>query len=451
MKSLFFKKTQQFFSFIFILIIFFSRLSFAQTKENIKINFPVQKYSLKNGLTVLLHQDNTTPLISYHTWYKVGSRDEYQGVTGAAHMLEHMMFKGSKKYSGNEFDRILHENGIINNAFTTYDYTGFYQNLPSSKLELMMQLEVDRMSQLLLREEDLTSEREVVKEERRWRVDNNPIMSLLELTMATVFKVHTYKNPVIGTMKDISNYNVETLRSFYQTYYVPNNAVVVLAGDIKINETKRLIEKYYGSLPFKDLPVRKVIKEPTQTVQYNAKLKKTVQNSSFNLSFQSVPQNHPDMYAMDLICQILGGGNSSRLHKRLVDKKQIATSTNCSHFNMQDHGMLNVYVSMKPSLPIDEALNLVYNDIYILRNNPVSEKELERAKILSIKAIVDSLKTIDGKARALATSEITTGNYENILNDFNKYLAVTPEELKSVASKYLNQNQRSVVVLEPKQ
>ncbi len=435
---------------LFLGCLFYSFFCFSQKKELAKINFTAQKYSLKNGLTVILYQDNTIPMVSYHTWYKVGSRDEFNGVTGAAHMLEHMMFKGSKKYSGQEFERILHENGIINNAFTTYDYTGFYQNLPSSKLELMMQLEVDRMSQLLLKEEDLLSEREVVKEERRWRVDNNPLMSLFELTMATVFKNHNYKNPVIGSMKDISNYTTDILRSFYQTYYVPNNAVLVLAGDFKLNEVKRLIERYYGSLEAKPMAERIYKKEPLQTIQFNARMKKEVQGLSFNLAFQSVPQNHRDMFAMDLICQMLGGGSSSRLHKRLINYKQVATSSYCMHLNMQDQGVLILHVSMKPGQLMEGALNTVYNEVYSVRNFLVKESELEKAKILSIKSVVDSLRTIDGKARALATSEITTGNHESILNDIQSYQKVTPEEIKEVASKYLNQNQRSIVVLEAK-
>lgn len=430
--------------------LFYSFFCFSQKRELAKINFTAQKYSLKNGLTVILYQDNTIPMVSYHTWYKVGSRDEYNGVTGAAHMLEHMMFKGSKKYSAQEFERILHENGITNNAFTTYDYTGFYQNLPSSKLELMMQMEVDRMSQLSLKEEDLLSEREVVKEERRWRVDNNPLMSLFELTMATVFKNHNYRNPVIGTMKDISNYTTDILRSFYQTYYVPNNAVLVLAGDFKLNEVKRLIEKYYGSLEAKPIAERIYKKEPLQTVQFNARIKKEVQGLSFNLAFQSVPQNHRDMFAMDLICQMLGGGSSSRLHKRLINDKQIATSSYCMHLNMQDQGVLSLHVSMKPGQTMEGALNVVYNEVYSVRNFLVKETELEKAKILSIKSLVDSLRTIDGKARALATSEITTGNHESLLSDIQNYQKVTPVEIKEVASKYLNQNQRSIVVLEAK-
>lgn len=441
------KNSSVFFFFISFLA---STLLWAQTKPVARIQFSVVKYSLPNGLTVILHADNSLPLISYHTWYKVGSRDEYAGVTGAAHMLEHMMFKGSKRFPGNDYDRILHENGITNNAFTSYDYTGFYQSLPSSKLDLMMQLEVDRMSQLLLREEDLKTERDVVKEERRWRVDNNPTMALFELTMATVFKTHNYKNPVIGTMDDISNFNVNTLRKFHETFYVPNNAVLVIAGDIKIPEVKKLIEKYYGPLLKKDIPERNYKKEPAQTVQYNAKLKKDVKAESFNLVFQSVPQNHPDSYALDLICTILGTGSSSRLHKRLVYSKEMATSADCSHYNLMDQGVLNIHVSLKPGIDMNDPLNVVYNEIYMLRNNEIKEAELEKAKILAIKSHVDSLKTLDNKARLLASAEISTGNYETLFTDIEKIQNVTLAEVKSVAAKYLNQQQRSIVSLSPK-
>lgn len=417
---------------------------------SLQLQLPIEKYKLTNGLTVILHKDSTVPMVSYHTWYRVGSREEAEGITGAAHMLEHMMFKGSKKYSNKEFDRLIHENGIVNNAFTTYDFTGFYQNLPSAQLELVMDLEKDRMTSLLLKPEDLLKEREVVKEERRWRVDNNPMGLLQELTMQTIFHVHPYKWPVIGTMKDISNYEVPTLRRFYEQYYVPNNAILVLVGDLDIPKTKKLIEKYYGGLVAKELPPKKYTLEPEQKVQYNAKIKQDVQSTTFNVSFQSVPQGHPDMYALDLAAQILGTGSSSRLYRRLVYQKQTATQAFSYHRNMQDHGIFAVGVTMKPGQEMQPALDLVYNEIYRLRTSLVTDKELEKAKTQSMKGLVDSLVTADGKARALASYEILTGRAENLLSDVEKYNAVTSAQILGVAQKYLNQQQRSIIVLEPK-
>ncbi|AFY00718.1 M16 family metallopeptidase [Bdellovibrio bacteriovorus] len=419
-------------------------------KNDMKISLPVTKFTLDNGLTVLLLEDHAVPMVSYHTWYRVGSRDESPGVTGAAHMLEHMMFKGAKKYDGKSFDRIFHENGITNNAFTTNDYTGFYENLPSSKLELVMDMEVDRMSSLLISPEDLKSEKEVVKEERRWRVDNNPMGLLRELMMGTIFKVHPYKWPVIGYMKDIEAYDSEKLRYFYNTFYVPNNAVLVVVGDFNTSKVKSLIEKYYGKLPSRPLPERKYPSEPAQKVQQNATLRKDVQNTSFVVAYKSPKQGQPDMYALDLAANILGYGTSSRLHKRLVYQKQSATSAYSYNYAMQDEGMFAVGVNLKPGQTPQESLDIVYNEIWKLRNQKVSEAELEKAKTQVMKDLVDSLKTMDGKARALAVNEIVTGSYESLFTDLEKYQAVTADDIKRVADKYTQQTQRSIITLEPK-
>ncbi len=419
-------------------------------ENNLKISLPVTKFVLENGLTVLLLEDHAVPMVSYHTWYRVGSRDESPGVTGAAHMLEHMMFKGAKKYDGKKFDHTLHENGITNNAFTSNDYTGFYENLPSDKLELIMDMEVDRMSSLALNPEDLKSEKEVVKEERRWRVDNNPMGLLRELMMGTMFKTHPYTWPVIGYMKDIADYDVEKLRYFYSTYYVPNNAVLAIVGDFETAKVKKMIEKYYGKLPSKPLPEKTIVYEPAQKAQRQATLKKDVQNSSFVVAYQSPKQGDPDMYALDLASNILGNGTSSRIHKRLVYEKQIATSAYAYNYSMKDHGMFAVGVNMKPGQGSEEALNVVYNEVYKMRNTKVTAKELEKAKTQVMKDLVDGLKTMDGKARALAVNEILTGSYETLFKDLERYQAVTVDDIKRVFEKYTQQTQRSIISLEPK-
>lgn len=433
---------------LFIPILFSLSLHAA---ESPKINFKVEKYQLENGLTVLLHEDHSVPMISYHTWYKVGSKNEKEGLTGAAHMLEHMMFKGAEKYSGSDYEKNLHKNGITNNAFTTNDYTGFYEDLPSGQLELVMDMEVDRMSKLKLSEEDLKSEREVVKEERRWRVDNNPMGLLYEKMMSTVFKVHPYHWPVIGYMKDINNYTAEKLKYFYDTYYVPNNAVLVLVGDFKTEPTKKLIEKYYGKLIKKNTPDSNLTLEPGQSVQLNSKITQNVQNYSFYVSFQSPGVGHPDVYALDLASAILGAGTSSRLHKKLVYEKQLVDNVSAFNSTMKDHGIFGVGVSVKVGQQMDYGLDIVYNELFKLRNTVVTDKELEKAKTMIIKSQVDGLTTLDGKARSLAVNEILTGSYENIFLDLEKYQAVTKEDIQRVAKKYLNTNQRSIVVMEPKQ
>lgn len=422
----------------------------AADAESLSLKMSVEKYELKNGLTVLLLEDHSVPMISYHTWYKVGSRDERDGVTGSAHMLEHMMFQGAKKYTGKQFSSLMQNNGIEWNAFTTYDYTGFHMNLPSSKLELVMDLEQDRMSALALDPKNLQSEREVVKEERRWRVDNNPQGALGELTMSTVFPKSSYHWPIVGWMRDIEKFDVAGLRAFYEAYYVPNNAVLVIAGDIDKARVKTLVEKYYSELPRREVPPRPSAAEAPQKVQYNVRLRKEIEGTHFNVSFQGVPEMNEDTPALNLAATILGAGSSSRMYRRMVYQKQVATAVSVGNSSMKDAGIFTVAVSLKPGQALDPALEIVYNEIYKLRQKPVSAEDLKKAKTIGVMDFMSGLSTIDSKAQALAATEIVTGSYENLLKEIERYAKVTPEDIQRVAKKYLNQTQRSIVVLEPR-
>lgn len=427
-------------------VVFFSITLPAQ----LKIQFPVEKYTLKNGLTVILAEDHTVPMISYHTWYRVGSRDESPGVTGAAHMLEHMMFKGAKKYSGKEFDQVLHENGIVNNAFTSYDYTGFYENLPSAKLELIMDMEVDRMRYLAINADDLKSELQVVGEERRWRVDNNPGGLLREMVMGALFKVHPYTWPVIGYMKDIEAYSPEKLRKFYDTYYVPNNAVLVLAGDFEPKKTKAMIEKYYGQLEAKPLPERKFPPEPDAKSPERKTLQWDVQTKSFMISYKGVAAGSPDSFALDLASGILGGGRSSRLHKKLVYEQQIATAVAAYNMTNADPGAFMVMATMKPGLSIQTAGQTILGEIEDLKTNLVSEQELQKAKNQTMMDYMEGLTTIDGKAQSLAINEILYGDYTRLFTDLERYNQVRPKDIQRAVKQYLQPQKRVVGILEPK-
>lgn len=431
-------------------LVAFGGVTAVASTENLKIGFPVVKFQLKNGLTVLLHQDRSVPMVSYHTWYRVGSRDEQPGVTGAAHMLEHMMFKGAKKYTGKDFDRILHENGITNNAFTSYDYTGFYENLPSGKLELIMDMEVDRMRHLAILPEDLKSELEVVKEERRWRVDNNPPSLLREGLMATVYKEHPYRWPVIGYMADITAYTSEKLRKFYDQYYVPNNAVLVLAGDFDVDLTKSMIERYYGTLPSRDLPKRNFPVEPEQKEPRRFVTDSDVQNSTVMLAFKGVEAGHADSFALDLAAGVLAEGQSSRLYKRLVYKEQTATSTGGQNVTNANPGIFVLAASLKPGQKTDGAEKALREEAMKLQKTVVNEKELQKAKNAIMKDYIDDLTTIDGKARALAVNEILLGSYEKLFSDLELYQKVTAQDIQRVSQKYLRPEREVVGILNPK-
>ncbi len=419
-------------------------------EKNPRIQLEVTRFQLPNGLTVILHEDHSVPLISYHTWYRVGSKDEVAGATGAAHMLEHMMFKGSKKYSGQVYDKTLHENGITNNAFTTTDYTGFYENLPKAKLELMMDMEMDRMRFLTLDPKALESELKVVSEERRWRVDNNPRGQLHEALNDLAYPQSPYHWPVIGYMKDIEQYTVDKLRPFYDSFYVPNNAVLVMVGDFDSAKMKSLIEKNYGSLQSKALPQKNYSKDPDQKQPRFRKIQGQVQAKSFVAAFPGVPTGHVDSYALDLLANILGYGSSSRLYKDLVYQREEATSV--SIYNSTDSlaGLFQINVSLKPGKNFDFALNRVRAEIVRLRSQGVTEMELEKAKNQVLVDFVDGLTTTDGKARSLALNEIQRGSWDALLKDIELYNAVTVAQIKDVATKYLQLSKENVVVLESK-
>ncbi|MGZ5279522.1 MAG: M16 family metallopeptidase [Pseudobdellovibrionaceae bacterium] len=419
-------------------------------QAELKIQFPVEKYTLKNGLTVILAEDHSVPMISYHTWYRVGSRDEGPGVTGAAHMLEHMMFKGAKKYSGKQFDQVLHENGIVNNAFTSNDYTGFYENLPSSKLELIMDMEVDRMRSLALNPADLTSELQVVGEERRWRVDNNPGGLLREMIFGNLFKVHPYTWPVIGYMADIQAYTPEKLRKFYDTYYVPNNAVLVISGDFEPQKTKALIEKYYSQLESKPLPEKKFPVEPEAKAPQRKILAWDVQTKTFMIAYKGIQAGHADSFALDLLGNILGGGRSSRLHKKLVYQQQVASSVGSYNMTNADPGAFLVMTTMKPGKTTLGAEQEILAEIEALKAELVTAAELQKAKNQTMMDYMEGLTTIDGKAQALAINEIYFGDYQHLFSDLERYNKVKVQDIRNVAKKYLQSQRRVVGILEPK-
>jgi zinc protease len=435
---------------LFGITLFLNQNSWAQ-KSQIKISFPVEKYKLENGLTVILQQDRTIPMISYHTWYRVGSRNEAPGVTGAAHMLEHMMFKGAKKYSGKAFDKILHENGITNNAFTSWDYTGFYQNLPSSKLELMMDMEVDRMRFLSLKEEDLVSELQVVGEERRWRVDNSPPSLLREALFEALYKAHPYRWPVIGFMNDIQAYTTAKLKHFYDTYYLPNNAVLVLAGDFEIEATKNLIEKYYGTLKAKPLPEIKIEQENFESFKaHKFVIESEVESSILALAYPGVASGTSDSWALDLLANIMGAGTSSRLYQNLVYNNQIASGTGSSNISNMDPGLFLITVQIKPGVKVDAVEKALSDEIEKVRNKKVTKKELEKSKNILLKELVDSLTTIDGKAQSLAVNEIFYGDYSRLFTDLDKYNQVSLDDIQRVSKKYLQSKYQLSGLLKPK-
>lgn len=439
--------------YIFLTILaFFSLICAAVTPQDLEkaIQFPVEKYQLKNGLTVLLHPDASIPSVSIQQWFRVGSKDENVGRTGLAHFFEHMMFKGTKKFPKDTWGKFLNSKGAETNAFTSDDYTGYYINAPNENLELLLQIEADRMRNLTLDPKDVNSEREVVKEERRMRYDDSIDGGIREKMNEMMFTNLPYHWLPIGSMVDLNAASNEDLRHFYKTYYSPNNAVVVLAGSFRSEDAKKLIEKYYGSLPREEI-VRPTIKpEEPQTKERRAVIDREAQAPTVSVGYRLPDLNSPDNYALDLLSIVLGQGQSSRLYKQMVYKKEMALNVYAASWNQVLAGQFALGASLKPKIDPDKALSLMEEQIKTVREKLVSQKELDKARNVLMKDYVDGLKRVSGRAHRLANYEILYGDYTRIFSDLKKYQEVTVDDLKRVAKLYLQPNQRNIVIVHPK-
>lgn len=418
-------------------------------QKAIQLEFPVEKITLSNGMVFLLHSQRSIPMVSFHTWFRVGAKDELIGESGLAHMFEHMMFKGTKRYPNKDFDRILQANGIVNNAFTTQDYTGYFEILPSSKLELIMDMESDRLQSLQIVDEEFQKEREVVKEERRMRYDNDPSGMGWEKLTSMVFQNSKYALPVIGTSQDISNFSVEKLKAFYSKWYIPSNAVVVIVGDFDLGHVKKLINKFYGSIKSAARPTRIGSMVDSAPTGSNAKVAFPVQGPELMWGSLTVKGGVEDAYALDLLSSILGQGKSSRLYQELVYKQQEALSAGSGHYTLQDSGMFYIQVVAKPGLKAEQIRVSINNQLERLRKQPIKPEELLKAKNMVLSDYIDSLRTNDGKARILAMNEVMLGDYREFFRDVDRYLKVSMEDLERVKT-YLSESKFNNVVVDKK-
>ncbi len=436
-------------------VILLSLLSLSASSQ-VDLSFPVEKYKLDNGLTVLLYEDHSAPVVSYHTWVRVGSKDEEKGFTGIAHLFEHLMFKGSKKISNKEYERTLQENGAVNNAFTSRDYTGYYVNAPSDKLETIMALEADRFQNLNLTEENLLSEREVVKEERRFRVENRVQGLVFEHINELAYTASAYRWPVIGYIADLNNISLSKAQEFYKTYYSPNNAVLVIGGDFDKKKVKKLIESYYGDFKSQTINRPAQIAEPVQKKPREDIFYKDVQSDYLSLSFIVPDQNSPDLAAVELLSEILGSGDSSRLYKKLVYQMQIATGVYTFVMANLHSSLFQIHVMLKPSKNKKEAdaiknkaLSVIWSELFKLRSYDVTAQDLLKAQNKVIKSHVDALKSIDGKTYALSMNEAVLGDYSRLFTDLENYKRVQVKDIRKAAERFLTQNKSNTVVARP--
>ena len=417
-------------------------------KKSFEWHLDVEKYKLKNGMTVLLHADKKAPLVSYQTWYRVGSQDEAPKQTGMAHLFEHMMFRETKRRDGKQFLKNIEAKGIYYNAYTTFDRTVYHFNLPKTELDFIAELEAERMIELAVTEKNLKLEQEIVKEERLMRYENKPQNIWIDL-FELVFRKSKYKHPVIGYREDINNVSVEDCIKFYNTFYSPNNAVLVITGPIHIGKTKKIIKKYYDSLEPSVLPERFYPKESKKMQAAERNLYRKVQAESLTLAYLIPKAGSEESYALDILSFVLGGGRASRLYQKLVENKKLSISVSSDSYFLNNEGLFIVTSALHPEKPLSEAEELILEEIKNILENSITEEELARAQTNIVKSHIEELKTAAGKASLLAYHETVFFDYTHLFKELKKYQKVTVQNVLSVARKYLNPYQRSSVRLYP--
>lgn len=431
--------------------------------ENSSLNAPASdvqqythEYKLPNGLKLIVREDHRSPTVAHMVWYKAGSVDEHNGTTGVAHVLEHMMFKGTKSVGPGEFSKKVAALGGRENAFTSNDYTAYFQQIEKSKLGAVMALEADRMQNLKLSEEEFKKEIQVIMEERRLRTDDQAQSLLYEQFLATAFNASPNRHPVIGWMSDLKTMTYQDARHWYDSWYSPTNATVVVVGDVQPQDVLRLVEDTYGRVPAKEINARKSQIEPEQTGIKRFNLKAPAENSVIYMGWK-VPKLTPpkfdekDPYALEVLAGVLDGNPNARLNRILVRDKRIALSTGagydscCSRTNTLF--MINVSLMPGKSPAVVEAeIKKIIGDI---ATNGISEAELQRVKIAITAAQVYKRDSVFGQAMEIGSTEMGDMSWRQ-LDDWNKRLQeVTIAQVKEVAKKYFIDDQLTVGVLDP--
>ncbi len=413
-------------------------------------NFLIEKYQLKNGLKVIIMEDHSAPVFAYHTWFQVGSRNEKQGTTGIAHLFEHLMFKETKNTKEGEFDRILEEQGGKINAATYVDWTFYRESLPAEAFHFIPPLEADRMQHMRLSQEQLDAEREVVVNERLMRVDNSPHGAMYESLYSTAFSTHPYHWPVIGWMTDIKNIKRDDCINFYNTYYAPNNATIVVVGDVDTKEVLKKIEEAYGSIPSSKIPEHTLPVEPVQTSEKIIELQKEISSEKFLMGYHTPNADHPDYPALEIAHCILFDGKSSRLQKILVNEKELATQSGGWVNQTKDPGLYIMDITMNPGKSMNDALTIIDQEIEKLRNEEVSDQELEKAKNRIETSFWSHFRTVDDKAELLGFHETVSLDFKHFFEEVPSLMKVTAKDVQRVIKTYLNQSNRTIVKAYPK-
>lgn len=417
-------------------------LSFAQPLS-------VQTHALTNGLKILVHEDHSIPSVAVYIFYRVGSRNERPGTTGLSHFFEHMMFNGAKKYGPKQFDIAMEAAGGRNNAYTDYDVTVYQDWFPPTALELIFDLEADRIANLSFDPKIVESERGVVASERRTSVEANNAALLDEQLWAAAFTAHPYQWPVIGWMVDIEHWKMEDLKQHFEMGYSPNNATMVVAGDAKYEQIIRLAKQHLEPIPAHAPPLPVTTKEPEQFGERRVAIVKFAQLPLLMVGYHVPASAHEDYYALQVLRTILLFGQSSRLYQRLVDKDQIAVEVGGSMNLALDPTLFTIVVQPKEGVATDTVEKALYEELDRLKSEKVSDHDLQKAKNALLADFYRERKTISSKAQTLGNYEIFFGDYRKLFTAADEYSKVTLENVKIVANKYFSERNRTVGILVP--
>ncbi|MCW8804658.1 MAG: insulinase family protein, partial [Ignavibacteriaceae bacterium] len=407
------------------------------------LNIPYEKYKLPNGLEVILFQNNSLPTTAVNIWYKAGSANEEKGKTGLAHLFEHMMFQGSKHVPKEMHFKYIQEAGGTLNASTSFDRTNYFEKLPSNDLELALWLESDRMGYFLetLDQVKLDNQKSVVLNERLERYDNQPYGLAWEKIISNLYQEnHPYSWPTIGYYKDIESYTLEDVRSFFQKYYSPSNATVVIAGNFKIDKTKSLIEKYFGDIKNNGAPSI-LNSKPSQHDQNKfLSFEDKVNLERIYIAWNSQSAFHTDDAALDILSDLLTGSKNARLTRRLVFELEIAQDVNTMQFSGKYGGHFMIVATAKPGKSLAAIKKIIFDEISILTKENIFPRELERSKNVIKSNFIYSLQNIDTVADMLNLYNFYLGEPNSFNFDLNRYNSVNDEDIKQVANRYLQNN-----------
>lgn len=413
-----------------------------------------QEFMLKNGMKVIVKEDHRAPTVAHMIWYKTGAMDEKNGTTGVAHVLEHMMFKGTKTLKPGEFSQQVAALGGRENAFTSKDYTAYFQQVEKSKLEKVMALEADRMANVVFDKDEFGREVRVVMEERRWRTEDQPIPLVYEALNATAFAAHPYRHPIAGWMSDLQSMTVEDAKAWYQSWYAPNNATMVVSGDVDPKQVYALAQKYFGKFPQKTLPVTKPQQEPPQRGIKRVTVKAPAENPYVVLAFK-VPglrdvEKDDESHALDVLAAVLDGYDNARLNAKLVRTDKVANSVGAGYSNISRGPVLFLLDGTPAAGTTTEQLEkLLRAEVERIANEGISEEELKRVKAQLIAGQIYKRDSIFGQAMEIGVMEMTGLSHKNIDRIIEKLSAVTAQQVQAVAKKYFGDEQLTVATLIP--